>query len=247
MDALEAGQPTKTNAFPSVTLSPSPKDSTARSSSKLNITPDLSPCNSQEHPVPGRLESKAPPSKLDDLRTENLSLKKKILLINQQVQMKLASDPGDGINGKSVTAPTDCASSSPTHPVVNNPTQSGSSSTKPSTKPDNTSGEMTGTVSPSTLSSSDCQLVERTDDQEPLESSALPVSLPSTERSPVPNVLPTSLLSSKPSLLSNDVTHEYVSEDYTTLPDTLAYEDIIGEYDLEWWKHGSDASSTINK
>ena len=62
----------------------------------------------------------------------------------------------------------------------------------------------------------------------------------------MPNDSPTTLLSSKPSLLSNGVTHEDISEEYATLPDTLAYEDIIGEYDLEWWKHGSDTSSTIN-
>ena len=38
-----------------------------------------------------------------------------------------------------------------------------------------------------------------------------------------------------------------VSEEYATLPDDLAYEDVNGEYDLEGRKHGSDTSPATNE
>ena len=31
------------------------------------------------------------------------------------------------------------------------------------------------------------------------------------------------------------------------LPDDLAYEDVNGDYDLEWWKHGSDTSPDVKE
>ena len=127
MDALEAGPPSESNAFPSVTLSLSPNDSTVSLSSKLNVTPDLSPCNSQTHSVPGPLESKATPSTLNDQRSKLAVIRKKFVQIMEnpamrteekaelikQLQTKLVDDPEDGIHGKGITAPTDDASSSP--------------------------------------------------------------------------------------------------------------------------------------
>ena len=93
-----------------------------------------------------------------------------------------------------------------------------------------------------------CRLVEHTNDQEEQpKTSTLHVILPKTERSSVPNDLPTTLPPSMPSILSDDSTYTDVSEEYTTLPDDLTYEDVNGEYDMEWWKHSSEMSPATNE
>ena len=88
--------------------------------------------------------------------------------------------------------------------------------------------------------------MEHTNDQEQPKTSTLHLILPKTERSSVPNDLPTTLPPSKPSISSDGSTYKDVSEEHSTLSDDLTHEDVNGEYDMEWWKHGSDMSPATN-